>query len=33
MFVMGVNHDKYDAKTQDVVSNASCTVSCSFWVL
>jgi hypothetical protein len=27
MFVMGVNHDKYDAKSMDVVSNASCTVS------
>ncbi len=26
MFVMGVNHEKYDAKSQDVVSNASCTV-------
>ena len=27
MFVMGVNHEKYDAKTMNVVSNASCTVS------
>jgi glyceraldehyde 3-phosphate dehydrogenase len=28
MFVMGVNHEKYDPKTQDVVSNASCTTNC-----
>jgi len=28
MFVMGVNHEKYDAKTMDVVSNASCTTNC-----
>ncbi len=27
MFVMGVNNEKYDPKTMDVVSNASCTVS------
>ena len=27
MFVMGVNQEKYDAKSMDVVSNASCTVS------
>jgi len=28
MFVMGVNNDKYDPKTMDVVSNASCTTNC-----
>ena len=28
MFVMGVNEDKYDPKTMDVVSNASCTTNC-----
>jgi len=27
-FVMGVNHEKYDPKTQTVVSNASCTTNC-----
>ena len=26
--VMGVNHDKYDPKAHDVVSNASCTTNC-----
>ncbi len=28
MFVMGVNEDKYDPSTMDVVSNASCTTNC-----
>jgi len=28
MFVMGVNNNKYDPKTMDVVSNASCTTNC-----
>ncbi len=28
MFVMGVNEDKYDPKSMDVVSNASCTTNC-----
>lgn len=28
MFVMGVNHEKYDAKKDHVVSNASCTTNC-----
>jgi len=28
MFVMGVNEDKYDAATMNIVSNASCTTNC-----
>eukprot|EP01090_Pellita_catalonica_P014482 TRINITY_DN36_c0_g1_i1.p2 TRINITY_DN36_c0_g1~~TRINITY_DN36_c0_g1_i1.p2 ORF type:complete len:358 (+),score=68.12 TRINITY_DN36_c0_g1_i1:58-1074(+) len=28
MFVMGCNEEKYNAKTDDVISNASCTTNC-----
>lgn len=28
MFVLGVNHDSYNSKTMDIVSNASCTTNC-----
>jgi glyceraldehyde-3-phosphate dehydrogenase type I len=28
MFVMGVNQEKYDSKTMNIVSNASCTTNC-----
>ena len=28
MYVMGVNHDKYEKGGADVMSNASCTTNC-----